>query len=69
MRGLDLVVDFFRGWLPGFLVEAVASMSFLNHFTAITKGVIDLRDLIFFGSLIALSLFINVMLIDLKKAE
>ena len=69
MSGLDLVVDFFRGWLPGFLVEAVASMSFLNHFTAITKGVIDLRDLIFFGSLVALSLFINVMLIDLKKAE
>jgi len=69
MSGLDLVVDFFRGWLPGFLVDAVASMSFLNHFTALTKGVIDLRDIIFFGSLIVLSLFINVMLIDLKKAE
>jgi|TARA_Y100000310_G_scaffold100587_1_gene98433 ABC-2 type transport system permease protein len=69
MSGLDLVVDFFRGWLPGFLVDAIASMSFLNHFTAITRGVIDLRDLIFFGSLIALSLFVNVMLIDLKKAE
>jgi len=69
MSGLDLVVDFFRGWLPGFLVDAIASMSFLNHFTALTKGVIDLRDIIFFGSLIVLSLFINVMLIDLKKAE
>jgi len=63
------VVDFFRGWLPGVLVDAIASMSFLNHFIAITKGVIDLRDLVFFGSLIVLSLFINVMLIDLKKAE
>jgi ABC-2 type transport system permease protein len=50
-------------------VDAIASMSFLNHFTALTKGVIDLRDIIFFGSLIVLSLFINVMLIDLKKAE
>ena len=50
-------------------MDAIASMSFLNHFIAITKGVIDLRDLVFFGSLIVLSLFINVMLIDLKKAE
>lgn len=68
MSGLDLVIDFFRGWLPGFVVNAIASMSFLTHFNAITKGVIDLRDLIFFGSLIAVSLFINVVFVDLKKA-
>jgi ABC-2 type transport system permease protein len=44
-------------------------MSFLTHFTAIMKGVIELRDLVFFASLIAFWLFVNIVVIDLKKAS
>jgi ABC-2 type transport system permease protein len=66
--GLDMVLAFFRGWAPEFVVDAISSLSFLTHFTAITGGVIDLRDFIFFASVIALSLFINVALVDIKKA-
>ena len=66
--GLDMVLAFFRGWVPEFVVDAISSLSFLTHFVAITGGVIDLRDFIFFASVIALSLFINVALVDIKKA-
>ena len=66
--GLDMVLAFFRGWAPEFVVDAISSLSFLTHFVAITGGVIDLRDFIFFASVIALSLFINVALVDIKKA-
>jgi ABC-2 type transport system permease protein len=48
-------------------VNAVSSFSFLTHFTAISAGVIDLRDLIFFLSLIVLFLAANVVVVDLKK--
>ena len=68
MSGLDLVLNFFQGWLPQFLVDAIAGMSFLTHFSAITKGVIDLRDVVFFGSLIGISLFLNVVVVDVKKS-
>ena len=47
MSGLEMVLNFFRLWAPDALVDAVASMSFLTHFKAITKGVIDLRDVVF----------------------
>ena len=67
MSGLDLVLNFFQGWLPHFLVDAVAGMSFLTHFRAITRGVIDLRDVVFFGSLIGVCLLANVMVVDIKK--
>jgi ABC-2 type transport system permease protein len=67
ISGAPLVLDFFRSWAPLVLVNAVASFSFLTHFTAISSGVIDLRDLIFFFSLIALFLTANVVLVDLKK--
>ena len=46
----------------------VSSFSFLSHFQSITKGVIDLRDVIYFASLIAFWLFANVVLIEWKKA-
>jgi len=68
MSGLDLVLNFFRLWAPELLVETVASMSFLTHFRAVMNGVIDIRDLIFFTSLITFWLFANVIIVDLKKS-
>jgi len=65
--GLEIVLAFFRGWAPEIVVDAVAGMSFLTHFASITAGVIDLRDVIFFGSLMAVCLFINVLLVDTRK--
>ena len=67
IAGAALVIDFFQLWAPVILVNTISSFSFLTHFQAITSGVIDLRDLIFFASLIALFLALNVVLIDLKK--
>ena len=68
MSGLELVLSFFRPWAPDVVVRTVASMSFLTHFAAVMKGVIDLRDIIFFASLIAFWLFANIIVIDLRKA-
>jgi ABC-2 type transport system permease protein len=67
IAGAALVIDFFQLWAPVVLVNTISSFSFLTHFQAITSGVIDMRDLIFFASLIALFLAVNVVLIDLKK--
>ncbi len=68
ISGAPLVIDFFRAWAPLELVTAVSSFSFLTHFIAISSGVIDLRDVIFFVSLIALFLMANVVLIDLRRS-
>jgi ABC-2 type transport system permease protein len=67
--GSPIVLGPVEGWVPGGLVQTIASMSFLSHFAAITRGVVDLRDIIFFGSVIGLFLFANTILVDLKKAD
>ncbi|MEM7254165.1 MAG: ABC transporter permease subunit [Pseudomonadota bacterium] len=69
LSGYPLVLDFFSAWAPERIVEAISSFSFLTHFQTIRRGVIDLRDLIYFISLIAFWLFANVVIVDLKKAE
>ena len=66
--GLSLVLGAFQGWAPGVVVDVIASFSFLTHFTAIARGVIDVRDLIFFVSIIAVALFVNVAIVDLRRA-
>ncbi len=69
LAGQGLVLDFFAGWAPDLLLEAISGFSFLTHFDAISKGVIDLRDLIYFASLIAFWLYATAVIIDLKKAD
>jgi len=68
MSGLDLVLNFFRAWAPGFLVEAIAASSFLVRFESVTRGVLELRDIIFFVSMMAFWLFANMVAVDTKKA-
>ena len=68
VAGSTLVLNFFSGWAPQILVDTVASFSFLTHFTSISRGVIDLRDIIYFGSLIAAFLFANAVIVDMRKS-
>ncbi len=67
--GFPLVLDFFQAWLPQIFVNAISSLSFLTHFNDIERGVIDLRDIIFFSSFIVIWLFANVILVEMKKAD
>jgi ABC-2 type transport system permease protein len=69
LAGFDLVLDAFSAWAPQAVVDAVASLSFLTHFASISKGVIDVRDLVYFALLIATCLYANTIVLHLKKAD
>ncbi len=67
--GLDIVLGALRGWAPYWLIDGVSALSVLEHFQRFTQGLIELPTMIFFVSLIVLSLFINTFLVELKKAQ
>jgi ABC-2 type transport system permease protein len=67
--GTQTVLGLFQGWAPEGLVRAVAGASLFGHFTAITRGVLDLRDLFYFVSIIAAFLGASAVIVDLMKAE
>jgi ABC-2 type transport system permease protein len=69
LAGFPLVLDAFRGWAPQWLVDAIASLSFLTHFDSIKKGVIDVRDLLYFAMLSAFFLLATSIALDLRKAQ
>jgi len=67
--GAPIVLSFFADWAPKAVVDFIASLSFLAHFTDISKGVLDLRDVVYFLSLIAAFLFANAVAVERLKAE
>lgn len=69
VSGSAVLLGFLSGWAPESLIDAVSSFSFLGHFNGILRGVIELADLVFFVSVIALFLFANVLIVELKKAD
>ncbi len=69
LAGVPLVLEFIGALFPQGVVDAVASLSFLTHFAAIAKGVVDLRDVLFFLLVIAFWLAACALVIDLKKAD
>ncbi len=69
LAGFPMVLDAFRAWLPQPLVDAIASLSLLTHFESISKGVLDVRDLLYFAMLIAYFLLATAVVLEVRKAE
>jgi ABC-2 type transport system permease protein len=69
LSGTPLVLDLFQGWLPQVLIDTISSMSITTHFSAIQKGVIDFRDIIFFVSFIGCWLLANIIVVEMKKSD
>jgi ABC-2 type transport system permease protein len=68
VAGYSPVVDAMSSWAPQWLIDAVARFSFLTNFDLISRGVLALRDLVFFLTLIALCLYGNVVALEVKKS-
>jgi len=68
LTGWGPVQSFFNGWLPPAMSEVMASISFMSHFVdSFVRGVIDVRDLVFFATVIAAGLWITGLLLQSKR--
>jgi ABC-2 type transport system permease protein len=63
------VLRFFSGWVAPVILDAIASLSLYTHFYSISRGVIDLRDVVFFALLISAMLYANTIVLSLTKTD
>jgi ABC-2 type transport system permease protein len=63
-----LVTDFLAKSSPA-LAEIVRRLSVAERFQGFTRGVVSLRDLIFFASFIGFWLFLNTVIVEHRKAD
>jgi ABC-2 type transport system permease protein len=64
LLGFPLILDFFRPWMPANALSFMASLGFLQHFDSIVRGVLDIRDLLYFLTLTALWLYAGAWVVD-----
>jgi len=69
LSGTRDVARILNSVLPQGAVDVVVYLSFKTHFDAIVRGVLDLRDVLFFVSVIGLGLFANAVIIERTKAN
>ena len=55
--GYPPVTDFLGRFFPTAFVDAVAAFSFMTHFETLQRGVIDVRDLVYFAGVMIFMLF------------
>ncbi|PPR64964.1 MAG: hypothetical protein CFH10_00081 [Alphaproteobacteria bacterium MarineAlpha4_Bin2] len=67
--GTSVVINAMTEWAPGWLIDFVRSLSFIDHYSAIARGKLDLRDVIYFISVIVLFLFLNGVAVERSKAS
>jgi len=52
LAGFPPVTSFLSGFCPTWLVDGIAAFSFMGHYENLQRGIIDLRDLVYFASVI-----------------
>ncbi len=69
LAGWPPVTGYLVQWAPLWLVEGVASLSFMPHFDALQRGVIDVRNLVYAASAIGFMLFANGIILEWRKSS
>jgi len=68
LAGWPPVTDLMVRWAPEWLVRGVAAFSFMPHYEAFQKGVLDLRDFAYYFSVMIFMLFGTHLVLDNRKA-
>ena len=68
LAGWPPVTDLMVRWAPEWLVRGVAAFSFMPHYEAFQKGVLDLRDFAYYFSVIIFMLFGTHLVLENRKA-
>jgi ABC-2 type transport system permease protein len=67
MAGWPPVTEMFARWAPEWVVNGIAAFSFMPHYESLQRGVLDVRDLGYYASLIAFMLFCTHLVIENRK--
>lgn len=68
LAGWPPVIEILSGWSPLWLVDVISGFSFMPHFQSMERGVLDLRDILYYISVIFFMLFSNGVVLQNRKA-
>ena len=69
IMGSPILLNSFPEWTPQLIIDAFSALGFLSHFDSISKGVLDVRDILYFILFIMSWLLSSAIVIEMKKAN
>jgi ABC-2 type transport system permease protein len=69
IAGFPLVTDWFGAWMWQWLIDGIVSLSFLAHFENITKGVLDVRDVLYYALVTVFFLLASTVVLEARKSK
>lgn len=69
VAGHPFVTEWFTHWAPRWLIDGVTSLSFLAHFENILKGVLDLRDVLYYALVTIFFLLASTVVLERRKSS
>jgi len=69
LLGWGVFSNFMADFLPAALTDFITSLGFISHFQSISRGLLDSRDLLYFFSVIAIALGLNIVFLQARKAQ
>ena len=69
LAGWSPILQILSGWAPVWLIDVVSGFSIMPHFASMERGVLDLRDIFYFLSIIFFMLFANGLILQNRKAS
>ena len=69
LAGYPVVTAWFETWAPQWLVDGIFGLSFLGHFENIVKGVLDVRDVLYFALVSLFFLLASTTVLESVKSR
>lgn len=69
MAGWPPVTDALSGWLPRFMIEIISGFSIMTHYMGMQKGVLDLRDFVYYFSLMSFMLVLTGVILTGRRSS
>jgi len=69
MAGFPPVTDALTSWAPRWALDVVGGFSVMTHYMSTEKGVLDLRDLVYYFSLIFFMLYATGVVLQSRRAS
>lgn len=68
LAGWPPITDFLVNWAPNWLVNAISAFSFMPHFESIQRGIVELRSIAYYLSVVAFMTMATYIVLDNRKS-
>lgn len=69
LAGFPPVTELLSSWAPAVVVDTIAAFSFMSHYEWMQRGVVHLKDIVYFAGIVGFMLLATQVVLENRKAK